>query len=184
MGSTKISKLIVVAFIFAFLGSCKTTKTGNTFIPYDVPFSTEKAIYNRIQQLQGAYKYIAFSFYFNDDTTIDVYMHADNKGYDIRHKLTNRKIFVNDRFYPLDFNLDQTFQMEMKNDIPIAEKHCWTVVRPRSETYETIKIPSIEEREKLYDNPDCSLGRRLRQLLIDYQPILKINLKGQIIEPE
>ncbi len=186
MGTTgrRINIPIILGVILILISSCKSTKTDNTFIPYELPFETEKAIYKRIQKLSKPYKYIAFTFDFNDDTTIDVYMHADNKGYDTYHKLSNRKVFINDRFYPLDFNLDQRFQMDLKNDIPMIEKHCWTNVRPRSETYETIPLPNIEEREKLFNNPDCSPGYRKRQLLIDYPPILKMDIKGRIIKDD
>ncbi|TPN84383.1 hypothetical protein [Aquimarina algicola] len=183
MGTTKkINLFIIFGSLAILLISCKSTKTNNTFIPYELPFETEKVIYEEIQKLQGKYKHVAFTFDFNDDATIDVYMRTFKNSLSEYLKLSNRKVFINDQFYPLSFNLDQRFQMEMKKDIPIIEKHCWTNVRPRSETYETIPLPNIEEREKLFNHPDCSLGYRKRQLLIDYPPILKIDIKGHIIK--
>ncbi|TPN84384.1 hypothetical protein [Aquimarina algicola] len=183
MGTTKkINLFIIFGSLIILLSSCKSTKIDNTFIPYELPFETEKVIYKEIQQLKEEYKHIAFTFDFNDDATIDVYMRTFKNSLPEYHKLSNMKVFINDRFYPLDFNLDEHFQMELKNDIPIIKKHCWTNVRPRSETYETIPLPNIEEREKLFNNPDFSPIYKQNTLIIDYPPILKIDIKGRIIK--
>ena len=70
------------------------------------------------------------------------------------------------------------------NDIPVAEKECAFYKPKRRVENETISLPDLAERRKIRETKDCSLGYSLSQPLIDYPPIVQIDLKGNIIKED
>jgi len=174
-------KLVTFIFISFCLISFKTdTKIDppeiqDDFIPYLLPIDTEQALYDEIKILLLDKVELGLTFQFISTGAIDIYINIFRKGYDRDHVLTNRKVFINDTFYPLVFKVDDTFFAVAKGGFPI-----WNVSRTdpenkRNDIFTEEKIPSLEERRKLR-------AVYQRSNVIDHNtPILQIDLQGNII---
>ncbi len=161
--------------------SCQTVKDvtittqEDTFIPYILPIETEEAIYEKIKPLLLESVLLGVKFKHNTGGWIDIYIGVFRNGYDRDHNLTNRKIFINDTFYPLVFNVDYTFNAFSRGGFPL-----WNVSRAdpknkRNDISTVEKVPSLEERKKIR-------GVYKRDYILRHNsPILKIDLEGNII---
>ncbi len=146
--------LLNIACLFIVSGqilSCQTIKKmtieEDSFIPYLLPYDTEQAIYSKIKQLESESLLLGFTFQFTSNGAINIYLNKFQNGYDRDHKLSN--VFVNDIFYPLTFELDDTFFAESKGGYPV-----WNVSRedPKNKRNDIIteeKIQSLDKRKTL-----------------------------------
>lgn len=173
--------LVIISIMFLAIGCKAQLNNKNDFIPYLLPLKTERVIYNKIKTIPKE-KHIAFSFHYNGDGTINVYVDIFSKGIDKEHKLTNRKLFINDQFYTLVFNLDETFRAELKDDNIIVEKVCSP--RKGEETFEKINIPNLSEREKMfpYKKVDCQIAQKRITSMRHDSPILKMDASGNVVQ--
>ncbi len=179
-----ILQFILLFVITGQILSCQTVKSTITdksiseqdnFIPFLLPIDTEQALYDEIKTLFSDKVKLGVTFQFTSTGAIDVYINVFRKGYDRGHTLTNRKIFINDTFYPLVFEVDDTFFAVAKGGFPI-----WNVSRTdpenkRNDIVTEEKIPSLEERKKLR-------AIYQRSNVINHNtPIFQIDLEGNII---
>ena len=178
-------KKVIINFILVLvLGfqtiSCqvytKNAEKEDDFIPYVLPVETEQALYNELKPLLLKPFLFGIAFEFTQKGTIEVYINVFRNGYDVDHNLTNRKVFVNDTFYPLVFKLDRTFDAISKGGFPM-----WNITRndPKNKRNSFIteeKIPSLKERK------DKAAVYRREYILSHNTPIFKMNLKGNIVD--
>ncbi len=173
-----VLNIIFFVIIGSQITSCQTivksTLVEDSFIPYLLPLETEKAIYEKIKDL-SLENYLGFTFEFNSDGTISIYTDIFKQKFGRDHTLTNRKIFVNDKFYPLVFNLDDTFYAESKGGFPAINVSRVDPKNKRNDIITEEKLSNLEQREKLR-----AVYKR-RHILSHNEPILKIDVKGNLI---
>jgi hypothetical protein len=154
----KFSLLILVI-------SCSTKK--NVIIPYLLDLSTEKSVY---KEIINSNKNIVFYFESLPENKIKIYLVS---LYDNDFLSTNRKLFINDKFYPVIFEHDYSFYSNLGNDgKPV------TAFEVNKYKFKDIPIPTIQEREK---NPDA-YGYKRKLIIIDNSIYWIIDKKGKLIE--
>ena len=155
-----------ILIFLLFLLTSNLIAQENTIIPYILNIQSEKAIYDHIE--------------FKDKDSISFLLeHLDGNKFkihlttiDSRFAKSNRKLFVNDRFYPLYFRTDDSFYVELINDFPVVSK-----MLNDTENSE-IPIPSIAERLK----DQSSYWKTRIYTIIDLSAYWIINEKGQLLE--
>ena len=129
-------KKILTFGILCILFGCSSIPK-ETVIPYILSIEAEQSIYKTIQmdKTKTALFFVEriemkkFKFHLLD---------SDN------NVASNRKLFVNDRFYPLIFDTDYTFFVKMEGNYPIVSKF-ENVDEKKSHI---VKMPEISERVK------------------------------------
>ncbi|SCY14828.1 hypothetical protein SAMN02927916_1272 [Flavobacterium anhuiense] len=155
-----------LSFVLLFI-SCTTIKTNNTVIPYLVDIGAEKSIYNEISKNRD--RDVVFYVEHLSDSTIKFHLISSNGNDFLR---TDRKLFVNDKLYPIIFDTDYLFYSEMKDGKPIIS------MEVTKNSYEEIPIPSIEEREK---NPEL-YGFKKKSIMIDNSIYWILDQKGKLLK--
>ncbi len=179
-----ISKMIIVLITLLLIGCKSTQDKTDRFIPYLLPLETEKAIFQEISYLSSEKK-IAFYFDFSNSGRIDIWVDTFSNGYNQTVKTSNRKIFINNKFYPLVFSLDEVFKAELKNGDIIVQKNCYYHKPDRKEIITTVSIPTLSEREKLFpyvDGEPCQISQRKSISMRHQGYLISTDLAGNIIE--
>ncbi|WP_234859292.1 hypothetical protein [Aquimarina aquimarini] len=176
---------LLITFIIFNVSSCKSIQDKNkNFIPYLLPLKIERAVFNGISYIPSKKK-IAFYFDFKDNGTIDIWADTFSQGYDQITKLSNRKLFINDKFYPLTFSSDETFQAILEDGHIVVKKNCYYHKPNRKEVITKINLPILSEREKLFpyiDDEPCQISQK-RAISMRHQGyLLTIDTKGNLIE--
>lgn len=113
-----MKKIILLVMILFTVGSCKSTKVSESII-YFLPRAVEEELFKIISKQKemdycfyllskSEYKYEIFIIedkLKNNFNTVNKYRYVDN---------TNRKLLVNDKFYPLIFATDYTFGTDLR----------------------------------------------------------------------
>lgn len=127
---------IIAALLALSLSNCTSQK--NVVIPYVLNIEAENSIYESIKNMNND----NISFYLEHLKDNNIKVHLSNV--DVRFQHSNRKLFINDKFYPLVFDTDYKFYGEVKDNYPVIIKF--------EDEYErksvSIKIPKLEERLK------------------------------------
>lgn len=181
-----MNKLCVIIGAITLLTSCKSIKTGNTFIPYLLPLETEQVIYDHIQTVSKDRKISVF-FDFNKDGSINVWIDTSPEKYDENIRLSNRKLFVNNTFYPLTFNMDETFAVLLENDIIKAHNHCGYYKPKRKEVNEVIRMPSLAERKKLFpyvQEAPCQIAKLKIRSMRHQGFLFTMDIDGNVIKTD
>ena len=175
-----IVNIILLIIVSSQILSCQTlretaVKEDNNFIPYLLPIETEEALYKEIKPILSESVLLGIRFEFINEGVINVYLNVFRNGYDRDHSLTNRKVFINDTFYPLVFDVDDTFYAVTQQGMPT-----WNVSRAdpenrRKDIITNEKIPSLEERKKLR-----AVYQRSNKIKHN-TPILQLDVKGDIV---
>ncbi|WP_406845198.1 hypothetical protein [Flavobacterium soyae] len=152
---------------FLLLFSCTSIKTNDTLIPYVIDIGAEKSIYNEISKVK--HKDVVFYIEHLSDSTLKFHL-INSNGKDFLR--TDRKLFVNDKFYPIIFDTDYLFYSEMKDGKPIVS------LEVKKNSYEEIPIPSIQEREK---NPEL-YGFKKKSVMIDNSLYWILDRKGKLLK--
>lgn len=162
----KIIVLIIISFTFYNCSSVYTEKV----IPYSVSIESENSIYHTIESLNQ--NNISFYFETLEDNKFKIHLITD--GINGNYFFSNRKLFVNDKFYPLVFDTDYKFFVRMKDNYPIISKF-----EDDTEKKSTvIKMPEIEERVK---NINLYLKDSKRKI-IDSSTYWVVDVKGNLLE--
>lgn len=157
-----------VILISALFSAC-SSKKSNSIIPYFLNIDTEKNIYKKIQKFEQE----DVVFYLEIISKNSYKLHLIKSKGEEDFMKTNRKLFINDRFYPIIFETDYNFFIELKKDFPVVTKF-------RNELDgkgEKINIPPIEIRDKerdLFSYPK-------KQLILDNSIFWLIDNRGKII---
>lgn len=159
-----MNKFVLITVFCCFFN---VNVNAQKIFPYLVSFEVEKSIYKYIENRGDTDVVFVFQNISDNIFKIHLLRNVDN---DL--KLSDRKIFVNDTFYPLIFYTDFIFFTELENSKPIV-------------TYEKVKsndsiieIPSIEIREKDIHN----YGYKRNAFIIDNSIYWIIDSKGKLIE--
>ncbi len=179
-----MKKLIVLSLLIGFVNCKSTQHANNNFIPYLLPLETESAIFKEMSYIPSEKK-IAFYFDFEKNGSINIWADTFSNGYSKEVRLSNRKLFINDKFYPLVFSTDETFQAILEGGNIIVTKDCYYHKPDRKEVITEIIIPTISEREKLFpyiDKEPCQISQR-RTISMRHQGyLLTIDIKGNIVK--
>ncbi|KFF03183.1 hypothetical protein [Flavobacterium reichenbachii] len=159
-----MKNIINLGFLFLFTG-CSSINTKD-IIPYFIGFDAEKSIYEEVSK--STEKDVVFYIEHLADTTLKFHL-INSRDNDFL--ITNRKLFINDRFYPVIFDTDYLFYSEIKNGHPIIS------FEVKKNTYEDISIPSIEEREKNIE----LYGYKKKLLIIDNSIYWVVDKKGKLL---
>ncbi|SIN69991.1 hypothetical protein SAMN04488055_0733 [Chitinophaga niabensis] len=147
------------------LAGCSTMKRSNV-IPYVVDLNTEKSIYNEILRTKED---IAFFVEHLSDETLKFHLAT---LYQKEFIQSNRKLFINDKFYPIVFDSDYWFYSKIKANKPVV------TIEERKYVYKEIPMPSIQEREK---SPH-SYGYPKKISVIDHSIYWIVDKKGKLIK--
>ncbi|GEP52818.1 hypothetical protein FNO01nite_34900 [Flavobacterium noncentrifugens] len=131
----KIILIISIALSFA----CKA-QNRDKIIPYLIGIEAENEIY---QFMKGA-KNDSVAFYMESLPNEQYKIHFIREGIQTPNAVSNRMLFINDRFYPLILESDYTFYVKMENQIPTIRKF----ENEDEKKLLYIKIPTINERMK------------------------------------
>lgn len=158
-------KILIIAILLTSF--CLLKISAQNTIPYLVNLETEKSIYKEI--LNKPKEDVAFFMESLSDKTFKIHL-INFKSSALQ--ITNRKLFVNNEFYPIIFYTDYLFYTELKGDKPLVS------FEESKNVYKNISIPTIEEREKnnhLY-------GLKRKSIIIDNSIYWIVNNKGDLLE--
>ncbi len=136
-----MKQILASIFIFCTLSLCKA-QSSEKIIPYLLGIEAENTIY---QFLKSSDKKDSIAFYMEslpDDKYKIYFLRLGIKNPNAN--ISNRKLFINDRFYPLILDTDYWFYVKMENNFPIVGK--FENEDEKKSNY--IKIPPIEQRLK------------------------------------
>lgn len=176
--------LLVGFTSFNFVGCKSTLKNSNSFIPYLLPLKTERMIFDKMRYI-SIKKEVAFYFDFQDNGTIHIWVDSFSNGYDEETRLSHRKVFINDKFYPLSFSTDETFQATLEGGKIVVEKNCYYHKPDRKEVTTKTILPILSEREKLFpyvDDEPCQISQRRTSSIRHQGYLLTVDIKGNIVE--
>ena len=140
----------------------------NTIIPYLLNIETESSIYEYIKTK----KKDSIGFLFEKVTEKKYIIHLSSIT--SRFANSNRKLFINNRFYPIIFDTDYMFYVKIKDDFPVITKYEDDSERKSKE----IIIPNIEERLK---NKEL-YSKNVILNIIDWSINWTIDEKGKLLE--
>ena len=129
-------KKILVLILISILS--KANAQSNSIIPYLLDIETESSIYQFIK----SQKQDSIAFYFEKLENDRIKIHFTQKS--LRTADSNRKLFINDKYYSIIFDTDYQFYVKAENDFPIITKF----KDDREREFEIVKMPNIEERLK------------------------------------
>lgn len=151
--------------LLLLLFGCSSVKKI-TIIPYIVDLNTEKSIYNEILKSD---KDVVFYIEHLSDDTLKFHLITLN---DKEFLQSNRKLFINDKFYTLIFESDYWFYSKMEFDKPEVS------IEAGKNVSKDIPIPSIQEREK---NPEL-YGYKKKSIIIDNSIYWIVDKKGKLLK--
>jgi len=157
--------IIIIAILLTSF--CLWKISAQNTIPYLVNLETEKSIYKEILNMPK--EDISFLLENLSDKTFKIHL-IIFKSNDLQ--ITNRKLFVNNEFYPLIFYTDYLFYTKLKDDKPIVS------FEESKNVYKDIAIPTIEERKK--NSHLYSLKRK--SIIIDNSIYWIVDNKGDLME--
>ena len=161
-----MKNIIISGFVLLFI-SCTSVKNETYVIPYVIDVIAEKSIYKEV--FKSTEKNIVFYIEHLSDSTLKFHLINSN---DKEFLATNRKLFINDKFYPIIFDTDYLFYSEMKDGQPIVSYEV------KKNIYEKISIPNIQVREK---NPEL-YGYKKKSLIIDNSIYWILDKKGKLLQ--
>lgn len=134
-----MKKKISLVFLSILFINCSTINKTKT-IPYILSIEAENSIYNTLKNLNKD----SITFYFEALNDKKFKFSLLRKGNLEEYSFSNRKLFINDKFYPLILETDYIFFLDMKDDYPII-----SIFENEDEIKSnSIKMPKIEERVK------------------------------------
>lgn len=161
-----MKKIFSLSFVLIFI-SCVTVKNNNAIIPYIIDISAEKSIYKEIFKLED--KNLFFYIEHLSDSSLKFYL-INSNGKDFPK--TDRKLFVNDKLYPIIFDTDYLFYSEVKDGTPLVSYEV------KKNIYKEIPMPNIEKREK---NPEL-YGYKKKSIIIDNSVYWILDKKGKLLK--
>lgn len=159
---------ICIIITFTFLG-CATISRSKV-IPYILSIEAENSIYQKIKD----YDKNKIAFYFERIEKNKNRIHLLKDGINDKYSFSNRKLFINDRFYPLIFDNDDNFYVEMVNNFPVVFKF-EDETEMKSNKF---KMPNIEERIKNKNLYIKSMIKRLIEISTNWV----VDDNGKLIE--
>lgn len=179
MFNTKVmtKKYIIILVIFSFLFSCSAVRNDSKskgIIVYLLSSETEKSIYDLIQKYYKKDNEVTFYINHQSSSRIKISLVKISQD-DLIVASTNRKLFINDTYYPLIFSTDFNFYTEMRDGNPLI---CET--DRDKEVEKMIKILSLNERMKNTDEGKYSFPRKT--ILFEYPYYWIVDTRGKLIE--
>lgn len=164
-----MKKIIFLIAVCVALYSCSATHNEKT-IPYLVSIEVENSIQQAISNLNKE----SVAFYFENLPDYKFKIHLMVDGIKDRYSFSNRKLFINDKFYPLIFDNDYKFFVKMENGYPVVSKFEDDTERKST----IIKMPSIDERikNKQLFMKDSKINN------IDWSTFWVVDDKGRLLE--
>ena len=160
-----MKKILSLLTLLFFLNSFSQK---NTIIPYILDIDAENSIYQFIKDK----KQENIAFYFERLENEKIKIHFTQKSR--RSADSNRKLFINDKFYSVIFDLDYMFYVKANDNFPLVSKF----KDDREREFEIVKIPNIEERMK---NRDLYAKDGIKNI-IDWSTFWIVDEDGKLIE--
>ncbi|MDR2223112.1 MAG: hypothetical protein LBE34_10290 [Flavobacteriaceae bacterium] len=154
---------LILVLSLLILTSCSVKKQAE-MIPYVLDLNVEESIYNEILRSKGNGKKVFFVEFMSDSMLKFSLLDIDNK----EALITNRKLFINDKFYPIVFETDYFFNIGIKDSKPVVF----------NEDDKEIAMPTIKERK----NNIGQYGYKKTVLIIDNSLYWIVNRKGELIK--
>jgi hypothetical protein len=133
-------KKTIILIIFSLVVTNCSTIPKNNIIPYLLSIEAESSIYDNIKNSNKD----SIAFYFERLSDNKFKVHLLKEGILDEYSVSNRKLFINDKFYPLIFDIDYKFYVKMKNSYPIVSKF----ENEDEKKSVSITMPNINERMK------------------------------------
>ena len=162
---TLMKKILVLILILIL---SKANAQSNSIIPYLLDIETESSIYQFIK----SQKQDSIAFYFEKLENDRIKIHFTQKS--SRKADSNRKLFINDKFYSIIFDTDYQFYVKAENDFPIITKF----KDDREREFKIVKMPNIEERLK---NRFLYVKDGIKNI-IDWSTFWVVDQNGKLIE--
>jgi len=163
---TLMKKILVLILILIL---SKANAQSDSIIPYLLDIETESSIY---QFIKSQKKQDSIAFYFEKLKNDRIKIHFTQKS--LRTADSNRKLFINDKFYSIIFDTDYQFYVKAENDFPIITKF----KDDREREFKIVKMPDIEERLK---NKSLYVKDGIRNI-IDWSTFWVVDQNGKLIE--
>ena len=157
-------KKIILSTIIALIANACYSQ--DKIISYILDIEAENSIYQFIKNDSNDEK----AFYFENIGQKRIKIHLRKPFIDSSY--SNRKLFINDKLYPIIFDTDEYFYVKSENSFPIINKY------DKNGNPEFIKMPSISERMK---NRDL-YGKSQKHSIIDWSTYWIVDEKGKLIE--
>lgn len=162
-------KKVFLILIIINLYSCSSVKKRNV-IPYILSIDAENSIYQKIKNQNKEEVEFYFERLSENKNKIHLRVNKSNE----KDEISNRKLFINDCFYPLIFDLDYLFYVKLKNNYPIV-----SIFEDEKELKSNeIKMPSIEERVK---NKMLYI-KDAKKYIIDFSIYWLVDNNGNLLE--
>ncbi len=159
-------KKTILLFLCLFLANLYSQKT--TIVPYLLNIDAENSIYKFIKTESQD----SIAFYFERIEKEKIKIHF-TKG-DSKSLISNRKLFINDKFYPIIFDTDYSFFVNTENDFPTVQKF-----EDKGErNFKVVKMPTIAERLK---NKSLYAQNKIMNV-IDWSTFWIVDLNGKLLE--
>ncbi|WP_348825749.1 hypothetical protein [Flavobacterium aestuarii] len=137
-------------------------------IPYLLDWETENSIYQYLELKKANKDSVVFIFENLDREKVKIHISKKSQNF----QKSNRKLFINDRLYPIIFEMDYWFYTETKNDFPIISKET------SNYKSEFVPIPNLKERKQ---NAEKYAYRKLINI-IDWSIYWIVDRKGKLVE--
>jgi hypothetical protein len=160
-----MKKIILSLFVINLIG-CESLPKEN-IVPYVLSIEAENSIYKAIKNENKD----SIIFYFKQ-LSIDKFEFDLLKG--DKYSFSNRKLYVNDQFYPLIFETDYIFYSKMVDGKPLVLKFNDDTEKKSSQ----VKIPDIQER--LINKSLYSIMRKKN--ILDMTIFWIVDSKGNLLE--
>ena len=125
--------ILIILFSFTDIYSQESEQLHPYFLSTDAEYSIFKFIQNENKD--------EIEFRINEITENRIIFEVFTNRKQINN--SNRKLFIDDRFYPINFMTDNFFRVIMEKDFPVIHK-----VDENGENQIRMKMPSVTERIK------------------------------------
>ena len=171
------NKILSFIFLFLFIG-CSISEKANQYknkneysnVIYLLSIEAEYSIYSYISK-HNEYECF-FLFEFLDDNKIKIHL-RDKKGYK-DFLPSNRKLYIDNKYYDIMFKTDLSLQIASMNDVP----QVWYGNNSKKKLDQNINIPSISVRNSKPEN----FGYERKFQILDLSVYWIVNHQGDLIE--
>lgn len=171
------NKILSFIFLFLFIG-CSISEKANQYknkteysnVIYLLSMEAEYSIYSYISKYNEYECFFLFEFL--DDNKIKIHL-RDKKGYK-DFLPSNRKLYIDNKYYDIMFKTDFSLFVATKNDVP----QVWYGDNPKKKLDQYIDIPSVSVRKSKPEN----FGYERKLNIIDLSIYWIVNSHGDLIE--
>jgi hypothetical protein len=169
---------ILIFFFLLFFSGCSIREKANKYksktdcsnVIYLLSTEAEYSIYSYISKYNEYECFFLFEFL--DDNKIKIHL-RDKKDYK-DFLPSNRKLYINNKYYDIMFKTDFSLYIGTKNDVP----QVWYGDNPKKKLDQYIDIPNVSVRNSKPEN----FGYERKLNIIDLSIYWIVNSQGDLIE--